>query len=410
MMDSHGILCLDADLGLGIDYIDPKLRVRRKSLRKNVISQKIKLDNLGEELRILYVAMTRAKEKLILTGVTKKPPQLDDTEKNRLSFLKLAETGNFLDLLLPLINSKQAADIFSTTVWTPDDLISETVNEIIGMNQRQDELIASLSSDNDLLKEKVTQVSEKFAKPYPHANLKALYAKTTVSELKKASLMTGVINVDGDITADIFNQPLFEEPEVIPYLPEFMKEEAKGGADLSGSARGSAYHKVMEIIDFSRLNGEKASEIEAEVLAQIEEALGSGRLSAEDKKAVPMAKVLAFFLSTLAKRLINAGKAGRLYKEQPFIAGISANRINKDLPPDETILMQGIIDVFFEEHDGLVILDYKSDAVTSKEELITRYEKQLGYYQEALTQLTGKPVKEKIIYSFALNDVIVLDK
>ncbi|MCL2717649.1 MAG: helicase-exonuclease AddAB subunit AddA [Lachnospiraceae bacterium] len=424
MMDSRGALCLDADLGLGVDYIDPQLRVRRKSLRKNIISQKIKLDNLGEELRILYVAMTRAKEKLILSGVTEKISPRVNMDKNRPSFLKLAATGNFLDLLIPLIISEPAKDIFSTRIWSLNDLASATVNEIIDLNHRRDLLLAQLGEnqieiDNDLLsQDKVTQVSEKFARPYPNANLAGLYAKTTVSELKKASIITDVINAVGD-SDDTFNQLLFAEPEVVPYIPDFMKEEALESAVSSGSARGSAYHKVMEVIKYKNIpleavkESEKRKEqLEEHLISQIDNACKTGRLPVEYKEAIPFQKIMNFFIlrgpsgKILAERVIIADRAGKLFKEQPFIAGINANRINPELPAEETILMQGIIDVFFEEEDGLIILDYKSDAVKTKEELIIRYEKQLAYYQEALEQLTGKPVKEKIIYSFALNEAI----
>jgi len=434
LMDSFGTLCMDVDLGLGVDYIDPQLRVRRKSTRKNVVSKKIKLDSLGEELRILYVAMTRAKEKLILTGLTKKIPS-PDINNQRPSFLRMVSTGNFLELLMPLILSEAGKDIFSTRIWIPGDLVSEAINEIIDINHRRDVLLANLrfgqagkiSSQNDTSSShtKVTQLSEKFAKPYPHANLAGLYAKTTVSELKRASLKTDVIQVEGDGMGDIFNWQMFEEPEIVPYIPKFMTETTHDTTVSSGSARGSAYHRVMELIDFARLgkviaqanDGGVVSDIrtiiETEINSQIDKAIENGFLSAEYKDAVSLNKIMAFFttgtqLSPLAHRFIVAAQTNQLYKEQPFVIGIDANRLNPDLPSAETILVQGIIDVFFEEADGLIIIDYKSDAVKTKAELITRYETQLTYYQEALEQLTGKKVKEKLIYSFALGEVISL--
>lgn len=100
----------------------------------------------------------------------------------------------------------------------------------------------------------------------------------------------------------------------------------------------------------------------------------------------------------------------KLYKEQPFVLGLSADRVKDSFPDTEMVLMQGIIDVYFEEEDGIVVADYKTDRVQSADELVKRYYLQLDYYAEALTRLTGKPVKEKIIYSFALGKEIALDK
>ena len=424
MMDSHGVLCLDVDFGLGVDSIDSVNRVRRKSLRKSIISQKIKLDSLGEELRILYVAMTRAKEKLILSGVTKKITPGERKAESRPSFLNLTASNNFLDLLMPLIQAEDAKDIFAIRIYAVGDLVSETVNEMIDLNYKRDTLLARLKEGQPTsyqkanggcsLREKVTQVSEKFARPYPHANLSGLYAKTTVSELKRAGSKMGEPEVE------LANCLLFEEPEVVPYIPQFMKEDVEESAISSGSERGSAYHKVMELISYKDLQGfltgnciGQQKELEARIIDQISHAVKDGRLSVAYQEAVPIHKVSAFFtsgngLSPLAARMVIADQMGQLHKEQPFVIGINANRLSPDLPPAEMILIQGIIDVFFEEEDGLVILDYKSDAVKNKDELITRYEKQLEYYQEALTQLTGKKVKERLIYSFALGEVVEL--
>lgn len=106
--------------------------------------------------------------------------------------------------------------------------------------------------------------------------------------------------------------------------------------------------------------------------------------------------------------------SGRLYREQPFVYGISAARLQdksrpdgeNTFPADETVLIQGIVDVFFEEDDGLVLLDYKTDVIKVPEELVKRYKVQLDYYAEALESLTGKRVKERVLYSFYLGCVV----
>jgi ATP-dependent helicase/nuclease subunit A len=115
-------------------------------------------------------------------------------------------------------------------------------------------------------------------------------------------------------------------------------------------------------------------------------------------------KLLGFLNTDLAARMCRALREGKLHREQPFVMGVSAERLGGDFPEEETVLIQGIIDVFFEEEDGLVLLDYKTDAVHSMKELWNRYETQLDYYAEALQNLTGKPVKEKLLYSFHIGE------
>ena len=184
----------------------------------------------------------------------------------------------------------------------------------------------------------------------------------------------------------------FEEKEVQPYIPLFCRGEEK----ISGAVRGNAYHRVMELLDF-----EAVSEAAA-LQTFLEKEVESGRLSAEYFQAVRPEKIGKFLASPLAGRMRRAQRQGRLYREQPFVLGIDARRLKGSFPEGETVLIQGIIDVFFEEEDGLVLLDYKTDAVSSMKELWNRYETQLDYYREAVQKLFGKPVKERILYSFHL--------
>ena len=225
---------------------------------------------------------------------------------------------------------------------------------------------------------------------YSYVNLEGLYTKTTVSELKIAAM------ADKDEAA--FH--IFEEKEVQPYIPTFRREEEK----VSGTVRGNAYHRVMELLDLRRLMAcprEEQSRVLHDFL--LEEAENK-RLSKEYFDAVNERKILHFLESALARRMRCAEEKGRLYREQPFVIGISAGRLGQEFPEEETVLIQGIIDVFFEEEDGIVLLDYKTDSVSSMKELWNRYETQLDYYREALEKLTGKPVKERLLYSFHLEE------
>ena len=125
-------------------------------------------------------------------------------------------------------------------------------------------------------------------------------------------------------------------------------------------------------------------------------------MTEEYRNAVSLNKVVSFLETDLAKRMHEAAKAGKLYREQPFVLGISAHRLGEQFPEDEQVLIQGIIDVFFEEDGEIVLLDYKTDRIDSMEELWNRYRTQLDYYGEAVSRLMGMPVKESILYSFSL--------
>ena len=128
----------------------------------------------------------------------------------------------------------------------------------------------------------------------------------------------------------------------------------------------------------------------------------SGRITQEEIEMVDGKKIEHFLNSEVAIRMAAADTKGELYKEQPFVLGVEAGRLSEDFPTDEKVLIQGIIDVYFIEDGEIVLLDYKTDAVKTSEELINRYETQIDYYTEALEKITGLRVKEKILYSFAL--------
>ena len=143
--------------------------------------------------------------------------------------------------------------------------------------------------------------------------------------------------------------------------------------------------------------------------------LQTGRLPLSYYEAVSVPKLVDFLTGRAAFRMAEAARAGKLFKEQPFVMGLAANRLRSSFPAEETVLIQGIIDVFFEEEDGFVVLDYKTDAVSCAEELVKRYQVQLAYYSEALAQIYGyepgmggKPVKERILYSFKLGQEITV--
>ena len=422
--DINGRLVLDIDAGIGVDYVNPAERVRGKDLRKNVIAEKMRVDNLAEEMRILYVAMTRAAEKLILTGTLKSPEKtvlsllhIRNRKEKTMPYGVLLGTGSYLELVLAALAGNRCMDeLYRECGVEPDsgslfyerdmsirvelsgweDRVEEKLEEAVRLEEAKRRLLLSdASRDADV--SLMTYMADRFAYRYPHENLRDLYTKTTVSELKMAGMQE-----ETD-----FSFKLYEEETVVPYLPGFLKQDEH----VSGSARGSAFHKVMELFDFTKLTKEVNKDkkaAEALLREQLEEMRGDGRLSEEYYKVISVPKIVSFLTSGSAARMGEAARSGRLYKEQPFVMGLPANRLNGDFPQKETVLIQGIIDVFFEEDGKYVLLDYKTDAVETAEQLAKRYHVQLAYYAEALEQSSGYRDTEKILYSFKLGEEIYL--
>ena len=385
--DSVAPVLMDMDLGLAIDWVDPTARIRHTTLKKNVLARKLNADSMGEELRVLYVALTRAEEKLILTGTCKedKLPQEDAVQgAYGYSALRLQEASSYYDLVLPAWQSVGRR----LQICTQEELLqAELVRASLGYNSRQ-KLFEEAGKEPEAAE---LALCERLQKPYAHENLAGLFVKTTVSELKKEGMQEEAAE----------GLELFPEEEVVPYLPQFVREQEE---TVSGTTRGSAYHRLLEIFPFERQETWTAEKIRT----VIEEYKADRRLSEEYAAAINVYKIRAFLQTPLAARMAKAARSNRLHREQPFVLGLSANRLNTDFPEDETVLIQGIIDVYLEEEDGIVLADYKTDLVKDPKELILRYRVQLDYYEEALVRLTGKCVKEKLIYSFGLEQEITL--
>ena len=450
--DVHAAMVLDIDNGIGVPYIDTRRRIKGEDLRRNLIADKIRTDSLAEELRILYVGMTRAKEKLILTGTLKTPEKtaaalrlIPGRSVKPLPYGILTDADSFLDLLLSAVAGSPCLDEFyracgmeagrtaadaadaeiaavddeagamadaagrvregasdaadpgiSVVLSGWEDRVEQKLEETVRAEDAKRRLLASdAAEDGD---EKImTDMSAIFSYRYPHETLAGLYAKTTVSELKMAGMRE---ETDASFA-------MYEEETVVPYLPGFLEKDER----VTGSLRGTAFHKVMELFDFQELTIEVNSDqkaAEALLQRQIEAMRRDGRLPEDYYEAVSIPKITRFLTSRTALRMADAARRGRLYKEQPFVMGLGADRLSSGFPAEETVLIQGIIDVFFEEDGGYVLLDYKTDAVETAEELVKRYRVQLDYYAEALQQAFGAVSVDKMIYSFKLGMEIPL--
>ena len=429
--DLSGSLIVDTDLGLGVSLVVPELRSSMPTLRQKTVAAKIARDALGEELRVLYVAMTRAKEKLILTGFVR---DADKTEKKiqtamaavRLPSLHLPvslirSSSGYLPLILESMEALKAEGrepIRLRRVSVSDLRLSELENRAA-----QGELLGTLHlmENGGLLAlpdtELARDLEKRFSWRYPYENLRGLYTKTTVTELKRSSMLTeSEVTQPGEGAAELYpgeedpdpgrwNEPEMTGAEKELPVPRFAGEETRQQTALSGSARGTAIHRMCEKIDYHVWKdpaGVTAEEFESRV-AQL---LGAGTIPKEYVPVLTPGRFLPFLRSRTAARMAAADGKNVLKREQPFVLGIPASRLNAGLPEDETILIQGIIDAFFLEGEGenlhAVVVDYKTDRVKNMEELADRYRIQLDYYAQALSKMLRLPVTERIIYSFHL--------
>lgn len=393
--DVKGSIVIHPEWGVGIDSIDLEKRTKIPTILKKVIQEEIMRENLGEELRVLYVALTRAKEKLIMVGqlghahevIEKMEVEGGPGQKGGMTPLPyyiLSGARSYLDWMIPLVPRLTEEIPLEIKV---EDCWNLTVDETV---ERKAEEIA-----RDVLEQWDTQIvhheklrgqlEEQLGYTYPYEQEGRLKLKFTVSELKKRAYLE-----------EESGETLYEEAEVIPLLPEFLQEETK----LTGASRGSAYHRLLELLDF-------AQEYNEETLAQeIKRFVSEGRLSEDMAECIRLEDILAFLRCTNGKRMHQAAEKKLLWKEQPFVLGVDVKEIYPDEKSKETILVQGIIDVYFEEDGQLVVLDYKTDKVRAADELKEKYHAQLDYYAQAMEQLLGKKVKEKVIYSFTLREEI----
>ena len=401
MQDARSAVALHAGMGVGLDAIDLGLRTKSPSIVKKVIQKEEVLESLGEELRVLYVALTRAKEKLIITGTLPRPEEkleesrmLQRSNQKELSFGELSHAGTYWDWILPAVLGCGEDVPLEVNILHFEDIVKEGLKEETkGVISRS--LLEQWDTDRVYEPEMHTVMEEQFGFHYPYEKSSTRKLKFTVTELKKRAYE---IAMDHSLEEEAQEELLYEEPEVTPLIPTFMQKEE----GLTGAPRGTAYHRIMELLAFE---GPEPDSIEA-VAEWIDGMAASGKIEKEAAECVKAYDIFRFLETSSGKRMKKAAKSQKLWKEQPFVLGIDAKELYPEEEDGELILVQGIIDAYFEEEDGLVVLDYKTDRVRKAEELVEKYQEQLRYYAKALEQMTGKKVKEKIIYAFSLGKEI----
>lgn len=385
--DVYGKILIDPELGIGTDYLDLEQRLKTTTLKKNVLRRKMELDGLGEELRVLYVALSRAKEQLIMTGTDRylqksmeKFAQVP-VVNGQIPYTILSTAGSYLDWMF-MGMSGGCSQIKLTEVPVQEIVGEELVRQV--KNRQSREGLLNLDADLQYHEEFRTMLDRHLNYRYPYESDIYLHTKMSVSELKKQGQLV-------DEAGSVRQSGPLEEPRL-----SLSETPPDGGY---GATRGTAYHRAMELLPFDQMKEPKDVDEYLDALVE------KKHFAKESRQMVDSGTIWTFLQSELGRRMSQAQKEGRLFKEQQFVMGIPACEMGVG-DSEELIVIQGIIDAYLEEDGQLVIMDYKTDKVRRAETLVEHYKKQLDYYQRALEQMTGKPVKEKIIYSMTLQQEI----
>lgn len=416
LMDMNKSILLHQELGFGPDFVDYEKRISYPTAAKQALRYKIKLESLSEEMRILYVAFTRAKEKLIVFGTVnnlnsaaarwkcKLENEEDGTNNLKLASYDILRCKNYLDWICSALYLHSEGSILRTI--KDDDggchakLKDETSKWNVRLISKQEILNASQQAAKEEFINEFSFMEEEQSKQYsphkdeiirrlqweyPYKLMNALPVKITVSELKRR-----------------FDSNLSEENPNI-YLPTLVQrprflEESKA---MNAAEKGTIMHFVMQHLDIKAANTKEKIELQLKLMVHNE------LLTEEQAKVIDPDKILSLINSSLGKRMI----AADVHREVPFNMEISCTEIYKDLDADKygqhMVMLQGIIDCYFEEADGLILIDYKTDYVKNNTDLIKeRYKVQIDYYTKALESITGKKVVEKYIYLFYNGEVL----
>ena len=419
--DLNARLLLHPDYGIGADAILPDRRMVVSTLNKQIIRRQLLEESLGEEIRVLYVALTRAKEKMILTGAISNLEKemiflsrFRDKQTELLPSETRLKAKTYWDYVLPALARHRCMDElyerFGLIVSHQNPLYgdqaqfqikridaqllaeTEVVEQAAGQMEKQllDEWDCEKVFDPGIREE----LDKRFGFVYPYEYRKDIPVKVTVSDLKKKSY-----HEETEL-----EEAVYFEPDIVPLIPRFIEEKKEAEEEFTGAARGTAYHRVMECLDYCK------TDTPEELREQINALVQNQKLSEAEAKCIQISDIRLFTEGKLGQRMKAAAFHNQLFREQPFVISKSAAEIDENWDAKERVLVQGIIDAYFLEDEEIVLVDYKTDYVRRGEEkkLIERYHTQLEDYAQALERMTGRKVKERYIYSFTLKKAILL--
>ncbi len=439
LMDMNNSVLLHNELGFGPDLVDCEKRISFATVPKHALRIKILLESLSEEMRVLYVALTRARDKLIITGAIKnirksfvKWCSSIDASKDKIPEHYIIKSKSYLDWIGPSIARHAGVDAIRTIAGYEDRAIRD--EEVKGLINDDSNWLVYTWDMNDVLDQKVIneinteesseadteekvvnsknhsiemsedisleisaeltpfydEIEKRLNWKYPFSKSADISVKISVTELKRHF----ETELEGDYSFAGYVPKLIQKPQFL--------EETRG---LSPAEKGTVMHTVMQHIRLDRLSTKQ------EILEQLDEMVKADIITNQQLKTVEIDKIMDFFDSDLGKRMLYSQK---VLRELPFYMELKCTELYKDLSEEqyanENILLQGIIDCCFIEEDGIVLLDYKTDYVPLNgiEIIKNKYIVQIDYYTKALQRLTGLMVKERYIYLFYTGETVAM--
>ena len=383
MTDLNKSVLIHKEFGMGPDFSDYAKSYRYPTVTKRAIRRKMFYEGLSEELRLLYVALTRAKEKLIITFASKDAAESMEkwafaaqTDGEQLLAHRMADAKNFADWVMPAVLRCEGC-----SALPPLDLPAWFTLEVVSPNAADiavEETAIVTAPQGEFL----DTVARRLEYEYPYEHVVKVPAKISVTELKR--IHNYELAADAEV---LYSESMLERPG-------FMAEDA----GMSAAQKGSVMHFMMQNIDLRGALNERG------VNEQVETMLRTGVITKEQAAVVSSAKIAAFFGSELGRRMVSSRD---IQREMPFEIEVPASEIYKGEFGDESVLLQGIVDCYFEEDSGIILVDYKTDYVhNNMEEIKEKYAVQLSYYAAALERITKKTVLKKYLYLFSTNSVI----
>ena len=387
--DLNDSILIHQDLGFGPKFIDSVNRIEYPTLAKEALKLKLETELISEEMRVLYVALTRAKEKLIITGVTKSFEKKCKEKEELLFLYQKQNTNKIEERLLKKYVSYLDWLVLLNLKAPQQEKIKFFVHKVEkSKSEQSEENHEEVAEDKKIDIKELDNIKKVLSWKYKYNVLAKVPTKTSVSKLKE---------IKQKEEQDIDLEELLSKEKVHKYeTPSFMVKENR---TITSSRKGTLIHLCIQKLD------ETKEYKEQDIKNLINELVNKEIILKEEAEQIPVTGLVKYVQSDLWKEL---KAAKEIHKEEPFYMLIPANRIDESYPKDEKVLVQGIIDLYYiNKNDELVLVDYKTDYVQKGEEqkLIDKYKEQLNLYKEALENSLGRKVNKVLIYSTQLGTV-----
>ncbi|MDR5659333.1 helicase-exonuclease AddAB subunit AddA [Serpentinicella sp. ANB-PHB4] len=400
LRDTSSDVLLHKDLGLGPKFVDLKLRVYRDTISKLAMKDRLKIESLSEEMRILYVALTRPVDKLIIFGSTRGLEGKINKWSRPINHYGLSSAKSYMDWIGMVLTKHPSSEVLRKAggVSMPsENYLRDDSKWTVNLYSRQDVLNKTLEEEKkdailkdtllDYCHKNTTKYSETIAKrlnwQYAYEAGVGIPSKLSVSEIKKTNVK-GLDHLGYNIPS-LISQPKFLD---------------KGAKNFTSAEVGTIIHFIMQHIDHNRINSLD------EIKIQVNEMIQKELLSEEEVDEVNLTKIQNYFESPIGRRMLASNK---VYREVPFNMKCNAQDVIHGLDKStETLLVQGTIDCYFEENDEIVLVDYKNNEITENnlDRIVNAYKDQLHFYKTALEKILNKKVKESYLYMFHIDKAI----